>query len=119
MNYQEFLARKSILASPCGFQVSQQELNGSAFFWQRDIVAWALKKGRCALFEDCGLGKTLQQLLFAGQVVKHTGKPVMIFAPLAVVPQTVAGERNLVNQSFRCDIGRKFVHQASTSPIMK
>lgn len=108
MNYQEFLARKSILASPCGFQVSQQELNGSAFFWQRDIVAWALKKGRCALFEDCGLGKTLQQLLFAGQVVKHTGKPVMIFAPLAVVPQTVAeGEKfgeSVVSVRYREEI---------------
>lgn len=90
MEYLEFLRQKRILAKQSGFDVDAGKLNPKAFQWQRDVVAWALKKGKCALFEDCGLGKTLQQLMWAGEVVKHTGKPVMIFAPLAVVKQTEA-----------------------------
>lgn len=90
MEYMEFLRQKRILAKQSGFDVDADKLNPKSFQWQRDVVAWALKKGKCALFEDCGLGKTLQQLMWAGEVVRHTGKPVMIFAPLAVVKQTEA-----------------------------
>ena len=90
MEYLEFLRQKRILANQSGFDVDADKLNPKAFQWQRDVVAWALKKGKCALFEDCGLGKTLQQLMWSGEVVRHTGKPVMIFAPLAVVKQTEA-----------------------------
>ena len=39
------------------------------FDWQKITVAWAVKKGRCALFEECGLGKTIQQLEIARQIV--------------------------------------------------
>ena len=48
----------------------------------------ALKKGRFALFMDCGLGKTFMQLEFAYQVSKNTNQKVLILAPLAVVSQT-------------------------------
>lgn len=88
ISYGEFLKSKEIVAAQSGFTVDKETLNPQAFDWQKDVVAWALRKGRCALFEDCGLGKTLQQLMWAGEVVKHTGKPVMILAPLAVVQQT-------------------------------
>jgi DNA modification methylase len=56
------------------------------FDWQRDIVAWALRRGRGCLFEDCGLGKTAQQLEWA----QHIPGRVLILAPLAVSTQTVA-----------------------------
>jgi hypothetical protein len=59
------------------------------FDWQKDIVKWSLKKGKAALFEDCGLGKTPQQLEWARQVCNYTGKNVLILAPLAVSSQTV------------------------------
>lgn len=62
MQYEEFLKRKEVRVQSHGFEVSEDTLNHSAFDWQRHIVSWALKKGRAALFEDCGLGKTLQQL---------------------------------------------------------
>lgn len=88
MTYSEFLKSKEITSCSSGFEVDKAMLNKSAFEWQRDIVAWALKKGKAALFEDCGLGKTLQQLMFADAVSKKTGAPVMIFAPLAVTHQT-------------------------------
>jgi len=58
--------------------------------FQRDLVEWAIRKGRAAIFADCGLGKTLMQLVFARNVHVETGKPVLIATPLAVAYQTVA-----------------------------
>lgn len=58
------------------------------FDWQKQVVEWAIKKGRAALFEECGLGKTLQQLEWAHQVSIYTQKPVLILTPLAVAKQT-------------------------------
>ena len=56
--------------------------------WQKQIVSLALRKGCYALFEECGLGKTIQQLEWAHQVNVFTGEPVLILAPLAVGAQT-------------------------------
>ena len=87
-SYDEFLKAKIIAAPESGFDVDPETLNKNLFEWQRDIVRWSLKKGKAALFEDCGLGKTIQQLEFSEKVVARTGKPVLIVAPLAVADQT-------------------------------
>jgi len=87
-NYQEFLATKATLATYSGFDVGRAMLNNNLFGWQKDIVAWALKKGKCAIFADCGLGKTIMQLEWAHHVCSHTGGNVLIVAPLAVATQT-------------------------------
>ena len=86
--YIQFIHSKEIASISAGFETDKSTYNANLFDWQRDIVHWALRKGRACLFEDCGLGKTLQQLCFAEEVVKHTGKPVIIVAPLAVASQT-------------------------------
>lgn len=87
-NYNEFLEtkRKSFLES--GFEINESELNINLFDFQKFTVKTALSKGRFAIFADCGLGKTLMQLAWADAVYKHTGKQVLILAPLAVVEQT-------------------------------
>lgn len=87
-DYQSFLKRKLDRARPTGFEKKPGALNELLFPWQRDIVSWALKRGRAALFEDCGLGKTAQQLEWAHSVSDYTGRPVLIVAPLAVAKQT-------------------------------
>ncbi len=87
MDYGEFLNSKSQFGSDCGFE--PYDLPKMLFPFQRDLVQWALRKGRAAMFADCGLGKTFCQLSWADNVAKHTGKPVLIAAPLAVGPQTV------------------------------
>lgn len=89
-NYIDFLKNKQITAQSSGFDVDVNNLNSGLFDWQRDVVRWALKKGRCALFEDCGLGKTIQQLVWCEQVCNHTKMPILIIAPLAVTMQTKA-----------------------------
>lgn len=63
--------------------------NGKLFDWQRATTEWGLKQGRAAFFEDCGLGKTPQQLAAAHEVAGQTKRPVLILAPLAVSQQTV------------------------------
>ena len=88
-NYQAFLESKREKVNPVGFEVPPEDINPHLFAWQSDIVRWALSRGRAAMFEDCGLGKTAQQLEWARHVVKHTGKAVLILAPLAVSDQTV------------------------------
>jgi hypothetical protein len=86
-SYESFIAGKAKRFIPCGFDVDS--VNPQLFDFQQAIVKWGLRKGRAAFFEDCGLGKTAQQLEWARQVAEHTQRPVLIFAPLSVADQTV------------------------------
>lgn len=88
MEYKEFLEKKKKTFISSGFECDESTLNKYLFDFQKYTVKTALSKGRFALFFDCGLGKTLMQLAWAEQVYKHTGKKVLILAPLAVVEQT-------------------------------
>ena len=88
MTYEEFLKTKDLERIESGFDVRKSSLNKSLFPFQKDIVSWALKKGKAAIFSDCGTGKTIMQLEFANQVCKHTKGKALIIAPLAVVGQT-------------------------------
>ena len=88
MNYEDFLKTKEKTFISSGFDVKESQLNNHLFDFQKHIVKIALRKGRFAVFADCGLGKTLMQLSWAEQVAIETSKPVLILAPLAVVEQT-------------------------------
>lgn len=59
------------------------------FDFQSALVGWALRKGRAAIFADCGLGKTPMQLVWAENVLRKTNRSVLILTPLAVASQTV------------------------------
>lgn len=87
MTYEDFLQTKLKRIQDSGFDVAH--LNSMLFDFQDYIVRRALRAGRFAIFADCGLGKTLMQLVWADEVVKHTNKPVLIVAPLAVSGQTI------------------------------
>ncbi|TXH09464.1 MAG: helicase [Spirochaetes bacterium] len=86
--YLELIDRKRIRHTPTGFDVAADGLNPDLFEWQRRVVSWALKRGRAAVFADCGLGKTAMQLEWAHRVHQHAGRPVLVLAPLAVAAQT-------------------------------
>ena len=88
MNYDEFLHSKQRIPPACGFDRPKEKMNPMMFEWQKDITRWALRKGRAALFEDCGNGKTIQQLEFCRAVSEYIGKPSLIVAPLTVGEQT-------------------------------
>lgn len=87
MSYEDFLIRKAVSDVYGGFDAS--DLNPNLFDFQHALVAWALKKGRAAIFADTGLGKTLTQLAWADAVHRETGGRVLIVAPLCVAQQTL------------------------------
>lgn len=87
-DYTAFLASKRAIPPPSGFAVDLATINPMLFPFQRDIVRWALQRGKAAIFADCGLGKTPMQLEWARHVCDHTAGNVLIFAPLAVAQQT-------------------------------
>lgn len=86
MNYSAFLQRKRIVDAPSGL-VDIPDLNPRMFGFQRDIDAWALRRGRAAIFADCGLGKALMALEWAQKIHEHTMDDILIVAPLAVAFQ--------------------------------
>ena len=88
MDYQDFIASKHKLAPVSGI-ADVPALNHALFGYQADIVGWALRRGRAAIFADCGMGKTLMQLEWARIVAETAGK-VLILTPLAVGHQTEA-----------------------------
>lgn len=85
-SYAEFLASKRRVVVDHGREVDAGDLHPSLFGFQADIVRWALRKGRAAIFADTGLGKTRMQVEWA----RLTGERCLILAPLAVAHQTVA-----------------------------
>jgi len=90
-NYLDFLNNKKFILESSGFDIDKSELNPRAFEYEKDIIRWALAKGRAAIFAGCGLGKTLIQLEWAHQICVHSSGDckVLILAPLAVSSQTV------------------------------
>jgi hypothetical protein len=94
VSYEDFLVQKQIVAAPQGIGVSTSALHPRLFDWQAAITSWALRRGRSALIEDCGLGKTFQQLEWSRQIHLRHGYDILILAPLAVAEQTKAeGEK--------------------------
>ena len=87
-DYTKFLETKTKSHISSGFDIEESELSSHLFDFQKYIVKTALRKGRFAIFADCGLGKTLMQLSFADEVVKQTKGKVLVLCPLAVVEQT-------------------------------
>ena len=88
MEYKDFLENKRFVLESSGFDIDKSELNPMLYDFQKDIVRWALKKGKACIFADCGLGKTPMQLSWAYQVHKYTGRKILILTPLAVADQT-------------------------------
>lgn len=98
MNYEDFLQNKAFVIESTGIKTEIEDLNPNLFDFQKDIVRWALAKGKSAIFADCGLGKTLMQLEWAEKVRINTKGNVLIVAPLAVTTQTKSeGEKFGIN----------------------
>lgn len=85
MDYKEFLASKALRHNETGISVTESDVNPALFPFQRDLTRWAVRKGRCAVFADTGLGKTWVQVESARLLNQKT----LIFAPLSVAKQTV------------------------------
>ena len=102
--YSDFIRAKSQLDAGAGFAPSF--VPDYLFDFQKYLVEWAVKQGRSAIFADCGLGKTVQQLVWAENVVRKTNKPVLILAPLSVSLQTVEEAEKFGLDAIRCRDGK-------------
>lgn len=86
MEYQEFIRSKEHAINLHGFEPVFMPDYLKDF--QKHIIGWAVNKGRCAIFADCGLGKTIMQLVWAENIIRKHGGKVLILTPLAVGAQT-------------------------------
>lgn len=87
MSYTDFIATRVQFDNNSGFDPG--EMPAYLFDFQSFLVEWAIRKGRAAIFADCGMGKTAMQLAWADLVVQRTNKPVLLLTPLAVGMQTI------------------------------
>lgn len=104
MNYDTFLERKSQLGGSWGFEPSW--VPDWAFDFQKALIEWAVRKGRAAIFADCGLGKTPVQLVWAENVVRKSNGRVLVLTPLAVSHQTVSEAEKFHIEAKRCGDGK-------------
>lgn len=89
MTYQDFLESKRLSVPPSGITVEGDRLNPQLYDFQKAVTQWALRRGKAAIFADCGLGKTPMQLDWSRIVAEESGGKVLIVAPLAVASQTI------------------------------
>lgn len=101
-SYESFIQSKRVTMQPAGFDVDRGMLHGGLFDFQRDLVHWALRRGRAAIFAGTGLGKTRMQTEWAMNVHRLTGGDVLMLAPLAVAAQTVREAAELGYEITMC-----------------
>lgn len=88
MTYQEFIEHKSQIGGQSGFEPVW--MPDFLFDFQKALIEWSIRKGKAAIFADCGFGKGPMQLVWAENVVRKTNKRVLILTPLAVGAQMVS-----------------------------
>ena len=108
MSYEAFLQSKNIIIPPAGFTV--KNVTSGLFDFQLDIVKWALKRGRAAIFAGTGLGKSFMELSWADHIAKETKGNVLILTPLAVAAQ-------MKREANKFGIEVEHVHEQSNGPI--
>jgi hypothetical protein len=89
LSYADFLASKRRQPPSSGIDCTPDDIAGSLFGFQRHIAAWAVRRGRAAIWADTGLGKSRMQAAWLDQIVRQTGVRGLILAPLAVAAQTI------------------------------
>lgn len=112
MNYEDFLRAKEIKPPLTGLK-DAPVLNANLFDYQSDIVSWACKRGRSALFAGTGLGKSLMELAWANALYEATGERTIIFTPLAV-----ASQMKEEADKFGIDAAHVAKHDESNKPIL-
>jgi hypothetical protein len=93
LDYDDFLTSKRIVAAPAGFDVPPSDLSSAMRDDQHAVTRWAIQRGKAAIWADCGLGKTFDELVWASLVARETKRPILILAPSAVSRQTVEEAR--------------------------
>lgn len=104
MKLDQLLQKKRHAYDDLGFEAKW--IPEQAFDFQRALIQWAVKKGRAAIFADCGLGKSVMQLAFAENIVRAKAKPVLVLTPLAVSAQMVEEAEKFGIEACRSNDGK-------------
>lgn len=118
MDYYEFLKTKMAIAPDSGFDVNMDELNPGLMAHQKDIIAWALKGGRRAIFAKFGLGKTVMELEFCHQVIKRFGGQALIILPLGVKQEFSRDAVNILGYEPPVYVKNMSEVRSSKAPIL-
>lgn len=105
MDYNDFIRLKRDYGADSGFE--PLFMPSYLFDFQVALTDWAIRKGRAAIFADCGLGKTPMQLVWAENVKQRVNKPVLILTPLAVSYQTLMEAEKFDIEAYRAIPGQK------------
>lgn len=111
--YQQFIADKLQYSGMSGF--ADPWVPDFLFDFQRALIEWSCRKGRAAIFADCGMGKTPVQLVWAENVIRQTNRPVLVLAPLAASAQTV---REAEKFSIECERSRDGCHRSGARVVI-
>lgn len=103
-DYSTFLEQKTQLGGEFGFE--PEWMPEFLFDFQRSLIEWACRRGRAAIFADCGLGKSPMQLVWAENVARKANRPVLIGTPLAVSHQLVHEAEKFGIEAVRCQDGK-------------
>ena len=104
MEYKDYLFEKAQLGENNGFE--NLFMPDFLFDFQKDLLAWSLKKGRSAIFADCGLGKSPIELVWAENIVRKTNGNVLLITPLAVSTQMIKEAEKFNVEAKRSKTGR-------------
>lgn len=111
--YHAFLQTKAQFQSDSGF--APLWMPDFLFDFQAALTEWAIRKGRAAIFADCGLGKTPMQHVWAENVVRHTNGRVLVLAPLAVAAQSIREAEKFGIEAKRSNNGKPAAHITVTN----
>lgn len=107
MDYSDYLKTKELRAAPKGF--APLFMPDYLFDFQKQLVDWAIRLGRAALFCECGLGKSIQQLVWAENIIrKHPKSRVLVVTPLAVSGQTVREAEKFGLKAYQTQEGKLY-----------
>lgn len=105
-DYAAFLDRKTHLADAGGFEPTflPARLKPHA----RHLTEWAVRRGRAAIFAECGLMKSSMELCWCENAVRHTNRPALLLTPLAVGRQMVREANAYGVEAVRIDAAGRF-----------
>lgn len=106
-SYEQFLEKKKRSIIQSGFNYPAEKINPILFDFQNYAVRQGLQYGRYALLEECGLGKTFQQIEWGRIVTETNNQPTLFLAPLGVSGQTIDEAKKLDIEIVRANSGKK------------
>ena len=97
-SYNAFLSKKGISNNMEGFKPLW--IPDFLYDFQKELVDWSIRKGRSAIFADCGLGKSVMELVWAKNIIQKTKGNILLLTPIAVGNQMLQEAKLVIMKDF-------------------